>query len=192
LHSVALARFPQSGQLEIFGANAAGQIFYCAQKTANDPTSWDSCWQSLGGSLKAVSAEANPDGSIDLFGVNSGGQYFLRTTPGGTEWHNDTQFDEATSAGTVTPPRFDFLSRTASGLTVQWDDQSTNELGFAVERQDNFGLWNPINLTPTLNSGGTSANLTYSFSDGTVADGCYRVIAYNHDDSGVSAVHCSS
>ncbi|RPE27067.1 hypothetical protein EDD90_10739 [Streptomyces sp. Ag109_O5-1] len=57
------------GRLEIFGTNAAGQVFNMWQWTLGG--AW-SDWNQFDGELRQVAAQANPDGRLELFGVNGG------------------------------------------------------------------------------------------------------------------------
>lgn len=67
LSSIAVVRY-LDGRLELFGTNAAGQVFYRAQWPGS--LSWSS-WTQMDGSLMDVSAAINADGRVELFGVNS-------------------------------------------------------------------------------------------------------------------------
>ncbi|WP_371648187.1 MULTISPECIES: tectonin domain-containing protein [unclassified Streptomyces] len=64
--------------------------------TGQEGGNW-SPWGQFDGALRAVAAETNADGRMELFGVNSAGSIFHRwqMTPAGGSWSGWEQFDGA-------------------------------------------------------------------------------------------------
>jgi hypothetical protein len=70
------------GRVEVFGVNAAGQIFNKWQTTPGGP--WSDGWNLWAGSLNSIAVAHNRDGRLQIFGTNGAGAIFhMAGTPTG-------------------------------------------------------------------------------------------------------------
>lgn len=108
LSSITAAR-NQDGTLRVVGTNPAGNVWTRSQILGGDQTpparpahpvpaidSWTP-WQQLDGSLSQAAAVTDPDGRVQLFGVNGGGRLFHRQQSDGA-W---TAWDELSTPGNL-------------------------------------------------------------------------------------------
>jgi hypothetical protein len=86
------------------------------------------------------------------------------------------------------PSRLDVTPSGSNAVLMYWDDASTNEVGFRIERSDNGGAsWATAASGPANNSGFFDGGRT---SDQQV---CYRVFAFNSvGDSPSSPIDCAT
>ncbi|WP_146179979.1 tectonin domain-containing protein [Micromonospora sp. RP3T] len=77
--TLAVAR-DASGRLTLFGRDGTDRLSVRTQ-SASDAQTWTE-WSSLDGALRSMAAEANQDGSVELFGVNAEGKVWHRRQAG--------------------------------------------------------------------------------------------------------------
>lgn len=93
--------------------------------------------------------------------------------------------------GSLTAPGLSPLQATASSVTVQWSDRSTNELGFKVFERDEVGRWRQVQQVPTRDVRGSGDTYTWVDTNTNLSGQCYMVTAYNANTAGSSAEECT-
>lgn len=139
------------------------------------------------GSTPLASANANPAGQIEEiieFEIPSDGTYFIRVNGDTTNFTQLYTLQLTLQDPLIIPDSPDNLTATRAGndsVTLTWDDQSSNETNFVVERRDERGSpWLPITTLPAD---------TTTFTDTGAPAGInlyYRIIARAEADSAPS------
>jgi hypothetical protein len=175
--------------LELIGTDVYGNIYDNMQMSPNGRNNWLG-WSYIPGGLDSVSAQSNTSGGVDVFGVNQWG-YWKSTHNGLADPWTWVNLDENTSAAgtSVNRPDVSSLQIAAQIIGTGWQDQSTNEAGFEVQRRGVDGRWTVANTVATKSTTGLGGNYTWTdMSD--LSGQCYRFVAYNHDDAGYSTERC--
>ena len=74
--------------------------------------------------------------------------------------------------------------KSEAAWNLSWQDNSNNEDGFIIEKEDSPGVW--------TNEGQVGANVTTHFDTTTATFRCYRVKAFNSvGDSAYSSIACT-
>ncbi len=72
----------------------------------------------------------------------------------------------------LAPSNLNVVKQTG-GVLLSWQDNSTNELGFYIERSDGRGIWTRIAVV--------DSNVTNYFDAITSGQPKYRIVAFNND-----------
>lgn len=192
LHSIAAARYPD-GRLQIFGANSQGQIWARLQAAPNQPAAWAPSWVQFPGSLDHVAAATDGNGAVDVYGVNYLGQYYHQKSTDGVTFSGWYGLDEVLASRTISPPQQISVALHPGGADITWQDESNNETGFIVQyRSVNTSYWGVWRLVDTVTTPGYGDGYLVGPTGFSRSGGyCFRVIAYNHNDSAASGETCA-
>ena len=157
---------------------------YVLQRTT-DGTTWTNAGTSVS-PLNVANTKGGTRSITDTTGNASTTTYTYRVAAQNTVGYGAefpsltaTSYSPTVVAGSPPPaPSNAQANLRATGIEVTWRDNSTNESGFAIERQLNGGAWTPVTTAPAV--AGTGNGRT--FTDTTITQAGvyrYRVAAVN-------------
>jgi len=137
-------------------------------------------WRKDGGSAEGqytllATLESNVNTYTDRFAILTGATYHYRVNAVDDAGHYSSYASVSVSAVTPAAPTLLRASaETGSGITLTWNDNSNNEIGFSIERFDETQI--------KFVSIGVVGSNTVTYTDNTAVQGnsyIYRVCAYN-------------